>query len=167
MDFSHTITQRFDKEIAKFPLDQAQSATMACLAIIQEEFGWISSELIKALAKYLNIPAIAIQEISTFYNMYNNSPVGQFKLSVCTNLPCQLGTHGGGQIALNYLCNKLSIKPYQTTSDGLFTVQPSECLGACADAPVMLVNDQTMCSHMDSSRLDCLLDGLHACSVKS
>jgi NADH-quinone oxidoreductase subunit E len=166
MQLTPEITQKFDVEIAKYPVEQKQSAVMACLALAQREHGWLSPELIQLIANYLSMPAIAVQEVSTFYNMYNNAPVGQFKLNICTNLPCQLGPHAGGQVALNYVCNKLSIKPYETTSDGVFTVQPSECLGACADAPVMLVNDQTMCSYMDSAKLDNLLDGLRARSIK-
>ena len=98
--------------------------------------------------------------------MYNQAPVGKFKLNVCTNLPCQLGAHGGGQKALDYVCSKLNVAPYGTTADGVFTVQPSECLGACADAPVLLVNDRDMCSLMTNAKLDALLDGLKAEATK-
>jgi NADH-quinone oxidoreductase subunit E len=160
INFPVEITHAFDMEISKFPIDQKQSAVMACLAIVQRQLGWISPDAIHGIAKYLGLTQISVQEVSTFYNMYNNSPVGQFKLNICTNLPCQLGAHGGGEVALKYICSKLGIEPYETTIDGLFTVQPSECLGACADAPVMLVNDQAMCSYMNSSRLDQLIDGL-------
>jgi NADH-quinone oxidoreductase subunit E len=111
--------------------------------------------------------SIAVQEVSTFYNMYNNAPVGQFKLNICTNLPCQLGANGGGEAALKHVCSKLGVQPYGTTADGLFTVQPSECLGACADAPVMLVNDQTMCSLMSQQKLDQLLDGLKSVAAQA
>jgi NADH-quinone oxidoreductase subunit E len=163
--FATTVTHRFDFEIAKYPLEQQQSAVMACLAIAQREYGYLSPETIQGVAQYLNMPAIGVQEVSTFYNMYNNAPVGQFKLNVCTNLPCQLGAYGGGEAALKYVCSKLDVKPYGTTADGIFTVQPSECLGACADAPVMLVNDQTMCSYMNSAKLDTLIDGLRAQAV--
>jgi NADH-quinone oxidoreductase subunit E len=97
--------------------------------------------------------------VTTFYNMYNQQPVGQFKLNVCTNLPCALRN---GEGALKHLCHKLGVEPYGTTEDGVFTVQPSECLGACADAPVMLVNDREMLSFMDEKRLDELVDTLKA-----
>jgi NADH-quinone oxidoreductase subunit E len=162
MNFPSEITQQFDAEVAKYPADQKQSAVMACLAIAQRQQGWLSPDAISGIAAYLGMPAIAVQEVSTFYNMYNNAPVGQFKLNICTNLPCQLGAHGGGEAALKYVCSKLGVQPYGTTADGVFTVQPSECLGACADAPVMLVNDQSMCSYMSPAKLDALIDGLAA-----
>ena len=119
----------------------------------------MSRESEDAIAAYLGMPAIAVYEVTTFYNMYNQRPVGKFKLNVCTNLPCQLRD---GQTALEHLCHKLHVEPYGTTADGVFTVQPSECLGACADAPVMLVNDRQMCSFMSHERLDELVDTLKA-----
>jgi NADH-quinone oxidoreductase subunit E len=167
MQFSSDITQKFDFEVAKYPADQKQSAVMACLAIVQRQQGWLSPEAISGVASYLGMTSIAVQEVSTFYNMYNNAPVGQFKLNVCTNLPCQLGAHGGGDAALKYVCSKLGVQPFGTTLDGLFTVQPSECLGACADAPVLLVNDQTMCSLMSHNKLDQLIDGLKSQSAQA
>ena len=150
---------RFAREVAKYPSDQKQSAVMACLSIAQQEQGWVSSESEAAIAAYLGMAPIAVREVSTFYNMYNQQPVGQFKLNVCTNLPCQLRN---GQAALEHLCQKLGIEAGGTTPDGLFTVQPCECLGACADAPVMLVNDRQMVSFMSNDRLDDLVDTLKA-----
>ena len=150
---------RFAREVAKYPADQKQSAVMACLAIAQQEQGWVSPESEAAIAAYLGMAPIAVREVTTFYNMYNQQPVGQFKLNVCTNLPCQLRN---GQAALEHLCQKLGIEPGGTTPDGLFTVQPCECLGACADAPVMLVNDRQMVSFMHNDRLDELVDTLKA-----
>jgi NADH-quinone oxidoreductase subunit E len=149
----------FDREVAKYPADQKQSAVMACLAIVQHEQGYVSQEAEAAVAAHLGMPPIAVHEVTTFYNMYNQEPVGQFKLNVCTNLPCALRN---GEGALAHLCTKLGVEPYGTTSDGVFTVQPSECLGACADAPVMLVNDREMLSFMDVKRLDDLVDTLKA-----
>ena len=150
---------RFDREVAKYPPDQKQSAVMACLAIVQQEQGWVSAEAEEAVAHYLGMPTIAVHEVTTFYNMYNQRPLGKYKFNVCTNLPCQLRD---GETALTHLCSKLGVQPYGSTADGLFTVQPSECLGACADAPVMLVNDRQMLSFMDNQRLDELLDVLRA-----
>ena len=150
---------RWDREVAKYPTDQRQSAVMACLAIVQQEEGWVSQEAEAAIAAHLGMPQIAVHEVTTFYNMYNQQPVGQFKLNVCTNLPCALRN---GEGALGHLCKKLGVEPYGTTEDGVFTVQPSECLGACADAPVMLVNDREMLSFMDEKRLDELVDTLKA-----
>jgi NADH-quinone oxidoreductase subunit E len=150
---------RFDREVAKYPVDQKQSAVMACLAIVQHEQGFVSQEAEAAVAAHLGMPPIAVHEVTTFYNMYNQEPVGQWKLNVCTNLPCALRN---GEGALEHLCSKLGVEPYGTTADGVFTIQPSECLGACADAPVMLVNDREMLSFMDEKRLDDLVDTLKA-----
>jgi NADH-quinone oxidoreductase subunit E len=148
---------RFDREVAKFPADQKQSAVMACLAILQQEQGWVSSESEKVVADYLGMAPMAVHEVTTFYNMYNQQKLGKFKLNVCTNLPCQLR---GGQQAMVHLQKRLGIQSGQTTADGLITLQPSECQGACADAPVLLVNDRTMCSFMSNEKLDELIDTL-------
>jgi NADH-quinone oxidoreductase subunit E len=151
--------QRFAREVAKYPADQAQSAVMACLSIVQQEQGHVSVEAEKAIAEYLGMAAMAVHEVTTFYNMYNQRPVGKFKLNVCTNLPCQLRD---GSKALAHLEQRLGISMGETTADGLFTLQQSECLGACADSPVMLVNDRHMCSFMSEQKLDQLIDGLRA-----
>jgi NADH-quinone oxidoreductase subunit E len=148
---------RFAKEVAKYPTDQKQSAVMACLAIVQQEQGYVSAESEQDVAEYLGMAPIAVHEVTTFYNMYNQRPVGKYKLNVCTNLPCQLRN---GQKALHHLESKLGIHMGQTTADGMFTLQQSECLGACADAPVLLVNDRLMCSFMTDEKLDQLVDGL-------
>jgi len=155
---------RFAREVAKYPADQKQSAVMACLAIVQQEQGSVSAESEAVIAEYLGMPQIAVREVTTFYNMYNQRPVGAFKLNVCTNLPCQLRD---GQSALHHLEHKLGITMGGTTADGLFTLQQSECLGACADSPVMLVNDRHMCSFMSNDKLDQLIDGLRASEGQS
>lgn len=148
---------RFAREVAKFPADQKQSAVMACLSIVQQELGWVSPESEKEVADYLGMAPMAVHEVTTFYNMYNQQKLGKFKLNVCTNLPCQLR---GGQQALVHLQKRLGINVGETTADGLITLQPSECQGACADAPVLLVNDRTMCSFMSNQKLDELVDTL-------
>ena len=150
---------RFAREVAKYPAEQAQSAVMACLAIVQQEQGFVSVESETVIAEYLDMPQIAVHEVTTFYNMYNQQPTGKYKLNVCTNLPCQLRD---GYKALHHLESKLGIKMGETTPDGMFTLQQSECLGACADSPVMLVNDRCMCSFMTNDKLDELVDGLRA-----
>jgi len=147
----------FAKEVAKYPPEQAQSAVMACLAIVQKELGHLSLESEREVAAYLGMAPIAVHEVTTFYNMYNQQQVGRYKFNVCTNLPCQLRD---GKQALDHLCGRLGVDMGGTTADGLFTVQQSECLGACADAPVMLVNDRTMCSFMSNEKVDQLIDGL-------
>ena len=159
---SEATKARFAKETAKYPPEQAQSAVMACLAIVQQEQGYVSAEAERGVAEYLGMPPIAVHEVLTFYNMYNQHPLGKFKLNVCTNLPCQLRD---GVTALVHLEKKLGIKMGETTADGLFTLQQSECLGACADSPVMLVNDRTMCSFMSNDKLDQLVDGLRAAAA--
>jgi NADH-quinone oxidoreductase subunit E len=154
---SDSTRARFAREVAKFPADQKQSAVMACLSIVQQELGWVSPDSEQVVAEVLGMPVMAVHEVTTFYNMYNQKPVGKFKLNVCTNLPCQLR---GGQNALEHLEHKLGVQVGQTTADGLFTLQPSECQGACADAPVLLVNDRHMCSFMSHEKLDQLVDSL-------
>ena len=154
---SESTKARFAREVAKFPADQKQSAVMACLSIVQQELGWVSPDSEQVVADYLGMPVMAVHEVTTFYNMYNQKPVGKFKLNVCTNLPCQL--RGGAQ-ALAHLEHKLGVHAGETTADGLFTLQPSECQGACADAPVLLVNDRHMCSFMSHDKLDQLVDSL-------
>ena len=153
----------FDREVAKYPADQKQSAVMACLTIVQREQGFVSADSEKAVAAYLGMAPIAVHEVTTFYNMYNQHPVGKFKLNVCTNLPCQLRN---GNKALAYLEQKLGVTMGGTTADGLFTLQQSECLGACGDAPVLLVNDVSMCSFMSNDKLDQLIDGLKSAEAQ-
>ena len=154
---SESTKARFAREVAKYPEAQKQSAVMACLSIVQQELGHVSAQSEQVIAEYLGMPAMAVHEVTTFYNMYNQRPVGRFKLNVCTNLPCQLRD---GQKALHHLEQKLGINMGETTPDGLFTLQQSECLGACADSPVMLVNDRHMCSFMSHAKLDQLVDEL-------
>jgi NADH-quinone oxidoreductase subunit E len=143
--------------VRKYPADQKQSAVMAALAIAQDEHGWVSPEVIEAVAAVLEMPPIAVHEVATFYNMYDTRPVGKFKLAICTCLPCALRD---GAKAGEYLKARLGIDYRQTTADGRFTLIETECLGACGDAPVLLVNNKRMCSFMSADRLDALLDEL-------
>jgi NADH-quinone oxidoreductase subunit E len=159
MELSEATKARFAREVEKYPPDGKASAVMACLAIVQQEQGFVSTGAEDAIAAYLGMPLIAVHEVTTFYNMYNQQPVGRYKLNVCTNLPCQLRD---GDKALAHVCKTLGVEPYGSTPDGVFTVQPSECLGACADAPVMLLNDRQMLSFMTPERLDELLQMLKA-----
>ena len=150
--------KKIDREVAKYPSDQKQSAVMAALAIAQDEQGWLAPEVMQDVADYLGMPAIAVQEVATFYNMYNVKPVGKIKISVCTNLPCALS---GGERAGQYLQDKLGIGYRETTADGQFTLVEGECMGACGDAPVMLVNNHRMCSFMSDEKIDALLEELN------
>ena len=146
--------KKIDLEIAKYPLGQQQSAVMAALAIAQEQVGWLSPEAIESVAKYLGMAPMAAYEVASFYNMYDLKPVGKYKLTVCTNLPCMLS---GGVDAGEYLRKKLGIDFNETTPDGKFTLKEGECMGACGDAPVMLVNNRQMCSCMLPEQIDKLL----------
>jgi NADH-quinone oxidoreductase subunit E len=155
---------RIDREVAKYPADQKQSAVMSALAIAQDEFGWLSPPAMDAVAHYLGMPPIAVYEVATFYEMYDTAPTGRFKLTVCTNLPCALS---GGEAAALYLKEKLGVDYDETTADGVFTLKEGECMGACGDAPVMLVNNKRMCSFMSHARLDELVAELRAGSAES
>lgn len=149
--------KKIDHEVAKYPADQKQSAVMSALAFAQDEKGWLANETMDFIAHYLGMPAIAVYEVATFYNMYNLQPVGKYKLTVCTNLPCALS---GGNDAAVRLKQKLGIGFNQTTADGKFTLKEGECMGACGDAPVLLVNNKRMCSFMSDDKIDQLLEEL-------
>lgn len=149
--------QQIDREIAKYPVDQKQSAVMSALRIAQVEKGWLAKETIEFVADYLDMPAIAVFEVASFYNMYDLQPVGRHKITVCTNLPCALS---GGVHAADYLKRKLGIDFNETTPDGKFTLKEGECMGACGDAPVLLMNNHRMCSWMTEEKIDQLLADL-------
>ena len=145
---------KIDREIAKYPADQKQSAVMAALAIAQDEYGWLSKDLMEEVAHYLGMPPIAVYEVATFYTMYNTQALGSFKIAVCTNLPCALS---GGTHAAAHLKKKLGIDFNETSKDGNFTLKEGECMGACGDAPVLLVNNTRMESFMSNDKLDALI----------
>jgi len=151
--------RKIDREIAKYPHDQKQSAVMAALAIAQDEKGWLAQETIAAVADYLGMARMAAFEVASFYNMYDLAPLGKYKLTVCTNLPCALS---GAAQAADYLKQKLGIGFNETTPDGRFTLKEGECLGACGDAPVLLMNNKRMCSFMTPEEIDKLLAELQA-----
>ena len=151
---SQDALKKIDREVAKYPADQKQSAVMAALAIAQDEKGWLDKPVIEFVANYLEMAPMAAYEVASFYNMYDLAPVGKYKLTVCTNLPCALS---GGVHAADYLKEKLGIDFNETTSDGKFTLKEGECLGACGDAPVLLLNNKRMCSFMLPAEIDKLL----------
>ncbi|TDR78409.1 NADH-quinone oxidoreductase subunit NuoE [Paludibacterium purpuratum] len=142
---------KIDFEVAKYPADQKRSAVMGALRIAQQEKGWLATETIEFVADYLGLPPVQAYEVATFYNMYDLRPVGKYKLTMCTNLPCALQ---GSVNAAEYLQRKLGIKFGETTPDGKFTLMEGECMGACGDAPVMLVNNHKMCSKMSPDAID-------------
>ncbi len=145
---------KIDREIAKYPVDHKQSAVMSALRIAQQEKGWLSSDTIQFVADYLGMPRIAAYEVATFYNMYHTQPLGKHKLMVCTNLPCRLTWHH--DIGA-YLQKKLGIGFGETTEDGKYTLIEGECMGACGDAPLMLINNHRMCGFLTPEKVDQLL----------
>src|ERR1035437_4194604 len=146
--------KKIDREIAKFPAEQKQSAVIAALAIAEDEKGWLATETMDCIARYLGMPPIAVYEVASFYNMYNLEPGGRHKLTVCTNLPCALS---GGADAAEHLKHCLGVGFNETTADGRITLKQGECMGACGDVQVLLVNNKRMCSNMSRDKLDQLL----------
>lgn len=151
--------RQIDREVAKYPAGKQQSALMAALRIAQVEKGWLSRETIAYVATYLDLPEIAAYEVASFYNMYDLEPVGRHKITVCTNLPCALS---GGVHAADYIKEKLGIGFNETTPDGKFTLKEGECMGACGDAPVLLLNNHSMCSWMTKEKIDQMLADLES-----
>ena len=149
--------RKIDREIGKYPADQKRSAVMAALIVAQDEKGWLSTELMDYVAGYLEMPPVAVYEVATFYNMYNRAPTGKYKLTICTCLPCGLQ---GSLEAADHLKQRLGIDFDETTPDGRFTLKEGECMGACAMAPVVLVNNKRMCDYMTRDKLDALIDQL-------
>ena len=156
---SAEIKRKIDREITKYPPDQRQSAVMSALALAQEEHGWLSTDVMDAVAQYLGMPPVAVYEVATFYAMYNLKPQGRFNIAICTNLPCALS---GANEAANHLKERLGVDFNETTKDGKFTLKEGECMGACGDAPVVLVNNKRMCSWMKPEQIDGLLAELRA-----
>jgi len=151
--------KKIDREIAKYPADQKQSAVMSALAIAQDEHGWLATETMDFVAHYLGMPPVAVYEVASFYTMYNLKPTGKYKITICTNLPCALQD---AVDSADYLKERLGIGFGETTADGQITLMQGECFGACGDAPVLLVNNKRMCSFMRREQLDALLAELGA-----
>jgi NADH-quinone oxidoreductase subunit E len=151
--------KKIDREVGKYPPDQKQSAVMSALAIAQDEKGWLAPETMDFVAGYLGMPPVAVYEVATFYAMYNRQPVGRYKITICTNLPCALRD---AVKSAEHLKAKLGVGFGETTPDGLVTLQEGECMGACGDAPVLIVNNKRMCSWMHPEKLDALIAELRA-----
>jgi NADH-quinone oxidoreductase subunit E len=148
---------KIDKAVAKYPPDRKDSAVMAALTIAQDEKGWLSTETMDFVAQYLGMPPVAVYEVATFYTMYNMKPVGKYKLTICTNLPCALQ---GATHAAEHLKKALGIGFNETTADGCFTLKEGECMGACGDAPVLLQNNKKMLCAMSPEKIDQLISAL-------
>jgi NADH-quinone oxidoreductase subunit E len=157
MSLSAESLRKIDREVAKYPPDQKQSAVMSALIIAQDEKGWLSTETMDEVAGYLGMPPVAVYEVATFYSMYNLHQTGKYKLTLCTCLPCGLQ---GALEAADHLRDRLGIDFNETTPDGRFTLKEGECMGACAMAPVLLVNNKKMHDYMSKEKLDSLLENL-------
>ena len=149
---------RIEREAAKYPPEQRQSAVMSALAIAQDEHHVLSNEVMEEVAKVLRMPPVWVYEVATFYNMYNLKPVGKYKVTICTNLPCALS---GAEQAARHLIKACGVHGFnETSADGRFTVKEGECMGACGDAPVLLVNNKRMCRFMSDEKIDQLVEEL-------
>jgi NADH-quinone oxidoreductase subunit E len=149
--------QKIDREIAKYPPERRQSAVMAALIVAQDEKGWLSAQVLEFVAQYLGMAPVTVYEVASFYTLYNREQTGTHKLTVCTCLPCGLQ---GSLAAADHLKKRLGIDFNETTPDGWFTLKEGECMGACAMAPVVLVNNKRMCDYMTNDKLDALVDEL-------
>lgn len=154
---SDQVQAKIDHELRKYPADQRQSAVMAALRFVQDEKGWISSDDMKDVAAFLDMPHMAVYEVATFYHMYNLKPMGKHTITVCTNLSCQLM---GSNELLDCLKNKLGIGLNETTADGKFGLREAECMGACVEGPLLHINNTKMCTRLTPEKLDQLLDEL-------
>lgn len=150
--------RQIERELAKYPPEQKQSAVMSALRIAQEQHGFLPNELMEEVATALGMPPVWVYEVATFYNMYNLKKLGRHKVVICTNLPCALS---GANEAADHLKKCLGIGGFNETSpDGSVTLKEGECLGACGDAPVLIVDNKRMCSFMSNDKLDKLLEEL-------
>ena len=149
--------KKIEREIAKYPPERKQSAVMSALIVAQDEKGWLSPEVMDFVAGYLGMPPVLVYEVASFYTMYNLRETGRHKLTLCTNLPCGLQ---GALAAADHLCSRLGIGFNETTADGRFTLKEGECMGACAMAPVVLVNNKKMHDYMTNDKLDRLIEEL-------
>ena len=148
---------KIDRDLAKYPANQKQSAVMSALIVAQDEKGWLSAETLDFVADYLGMAPVAVYEVASFYTMYNLQKTGKYKLTICTCLPCGLQ---GALAAADHLRSRLGIGFNQTTPDGRFTLKEGECMGACAMAPVVLVNNKKMHDYMSTAKLDQLIESL-------
>jgi NADH-quinone oxidoreductase subunit E len=154
---------KIDYELTKYPADQRQAAVMSALRIVQTERGWLSKESITEVAQYLGMPEIAAMEVATFYNMYDLSPVGKYKVTICTNISCML--RGSDEI-VNHLQQKLGVGFNEITPDGKFCLKEGECMGCCGGAPLMHVNNTQMHEFLTTEKVDAILEELNQGELK-
>lgn len=153
---SNTALSEIQQEINKYPADRKQSAVMAALRIAQEEYGWLSEDLINQVAEILELQPIQVYEVASFYSMYDLQPVGTHKISVCTNISCMLC--GSGEV-VKHLEKRLGVKLGETTADGKITLKEVECLAACGGAPMLQIGKQYY-ENLTTDSIDSILDNL-------
>jgi NADH-quinone oxidoreductase subunit E len=158
---SEHIQTQIERELKKYPADQRQSAVMAALRFVQDEKGWIASDDMADIAAYIGMPQMAVYEVATFYHMYNLKPMGEFTLTVCTNISCMLV---GSNETVQHLKNRLGIGLGEITADGKFGLREGECMGACVDAPMFTINNRKLCGRLTGEKIDQILDELEASS---
>jgi NADH-quinone oxidoreductase subunit E len=158
---SDQIQTQIERELKKYPVDQRQSAVMAALRFVQDEKGWIATDDMSDIAAYIGMPQMAVYEVATFYHMYKLKPMGEFTLTVCTNLSCQLS---GVSETLLHLKNRLGIGLGEITADGKFGLREGECMGACVEAPMFTINNRKLCGRLTGEKIDQILDDLEASS---
>lgn len=149
--------EKIEYELSKYPKDRRQAAVMSALRIVQMERGWLSKESISEVAKYLRIPEIAALEVATFYNMYDLQPVGEHKITICTNISCML--RGSDEI-VEHLQHKLGVGFNEVTPDGKFCLKEGECMGCCGGAPLLHVNNAEMHEFLTIEKVDALINEL-------
>jgi NADH-quinone oxidoreductase subunit E len=155
--FNPEVRAEIDRWIAKYPPEWKQSAVMAALRIVQDDNGgWLTTELMNDVAAYLEMPAIAVYEVATFYSMYELKPVGKHKICVCTNVSCMINK---ADEIVEHLENKLGIGFGEVTEDGRFSLKEVECLGACGGAPMMQIGQQYY-ENLTPEIVDAILEGL-------
>ena len=142
---------------SKYP--DSKSALLPVLWMVQEKFGWISTDSMKYVSKLLDVPCEHIYGVVSFYTMLNKKPVGKIHLQICTNVSCMIR---GGYELYKYVSDKLGIENKETTGDGMFTIEEVECLGSCGTAPMMQVNNKDYYENLNKEKVDTILEDLKA-----
>ena len=151
---SDQIQTQINRELAKYPDNQKQSAVMAALRFVQDEKGWISTDDMADIAVFLDMPQMSVYEVATFYHMYNLKPMGKYTLTVCTNISCMLC---GSSETVAHLTKRLGIGLGEVTPDGKYGLREGECMGACVDAPMFTINNKKLCGRLTGEKIDQIL----------
>ncbi len=158
VQFSQENLLKVDKIIARYPEGRQKSALIPLLHLAQEQYGWLSVETMDYVASLLNIDPIEVYEVASFYSMYNLKPIGKYMFEVCQTGPCMIN---GSDDIIEYIGEKLNIKPGETTADGLFTLKAVECLGACGYAPMMQMG-KFFKEHLTKEKVDAIIEECRA-----